>query len=82
MVASRRQINFARQLFRIRLFIFAVQQNFRDPLTERLGRKIALDSPPVANGNTAGLFGYDDSHGVRFLGNAEPRAVTQSQAAV
>src|SRR5207237_1941903 len=58
-VASRREINFARQFFRISLFIFAVQQDFRDPLTERLRSEIALDSAPMTNGNTACLFGDD-----------------------
>src|SRR5947199_8047721 len=75
-VASKREINFARQFFRISLFIFAVQQNFRDPLTERLRCEIALDSSPMANRNTARLFGDDHGHGIRFLGDPEPRAVT------
>jgi hypothetical protein len=34
-----------------------VQQNFRDPLTKRLLSEIALNSPPMANGNAARLFG-------------------------
>src|SRR5438270_13778404 len=80
--ASRREINFARQLFRISLFIFAVQQNFRDPLPEGLRCEIALDSAPVANGNTAGLFGDDYRHRVGFLGNPEPGAMTYAQAAI
>src|SRR6266508_579674 len=63
-VASRREINFARQFFRIILFIFAVQQNLRDPLTKSLRSEIALNSTPVTNGNTAGLFGDDYRHGV------------------
>src|SRR6266481_9043548 len=82
MVASRREINFARQLFRIRLFIFTVQQNFCDPLTERLRCEIALDSTPMANGNSACLFGDDHSDGIRFFSYAETRTVTQSEAAV
>src|SRR5215471_17299355 len=81
-VASRREINFARQFFRISLFIFAVQQNLRDPLPERLRSEIALNSAPVTNGNTARLFGDDYRHGVRFLSNPEPGAMTQSQTAV
>src|SRR5262245_51134834 len=70
-VASRREINFARQFFRISLFIFGVQQNFRDPLAKGFRGKIALNSAPVTNGNTARLFGDDDRYGIRFLGNPE-----------
>src|SRR4029077_17854487 len=81
-VASRREINFARQFFRISLFIFAVQQNFRDSLPERFRCEIALDSTPMANGNTACLFRDDYRHGIRFLGNPKPCAMTQSQAAI
>src|SRR5436305_10887178 len=75
-VASRREINFARQFFRISLFIFGVQQDFRDPLAERLRSEIALNSPPMTNGNTARLFGDDYRNGVRFLGDSEPGAMT------
>ena len=75
-VASRREINFARQFFRISLFIFAVQQNLRDPLAESLRSEIALNSPPVTNGNTARLFGDDYRDGIRFLSNPKPGAVT------
>jgi len=75
-VARRREINFARQLFRIRLFIFTVQQNFRDSLTERFGCEIALDSAPMANGNSACLFGHDHRDGIRFLSDSEPGAMT------
>src|SRR5262245_55341202 len=75
-VASRREINFARQFFRIRLFIFAVQQYLRDSLPEGLRSEIALNSTPMANGNTARLFGDDYRHGVRFFSNSEPSAMT------
>src|SRR5436190_6598977 len=75
-VASRREINFARQFFRISLFIFAVQQDFRDPLPEGLRSEIALNSPPMTNGNCACLFGDDYRHGVRFLSHPEPGAMT------
>src|SRR5438876_2739282 len=75
-VASRSEINFARQFFRISLFILAVQQNFGNALSERLRGEIALNSAPVTNGNSACLFRYDDSHGVLFLGDSEPCAVT------
>src|SRR5438128_8488907 len=75
-VASRREINFARQFFRISVFIFAVQQDLRDPLAEGLRGEIALNSSPMTNGNRAGFFGNDYRHGVRFLSNPEPRAVT------
>src|SRR5207247_3575957 len=61
-VASRREINFARQFFRISLFIFGMQQNLRDPLTKSLRSEIALNSTPVTNGNTACLFGDDYRH--------------------
>src|SRR5439155_13425248 len=75
-VASRREINFARQFFSISLFILAVQQNFGNALTERLWSEIALNSAPVTNGNTACLLRYDDGNGVRFLGDSEPGTVT------
>src|ERR1700746_185241 len=75
-VASRREINFARQFFRISLFIFAVQQNLRDSLAKGLRSKIALHSPPATNGNTARLFGDDYRHCVRFLSNPESGAMT------
>jgi hypothetical protein len=72
-VASTREINFARQfssvnlvhrtetknsrqLFEVCPFIIAVQQSFRDALTKRLRTKIALNSPPMANGNPARLY--------------------------
>src|SRR5215475_15955199 len=74
-VARRREINFARQFFRISLFIFAVQQNFGNALAERFWSEIALNSAPVTNGNRACLFRYDDSNGVRFLGDSEPGPV-------
>src|SRR5437667_12602547 len=75
-VASRSEINFARQFFRISLFILAMQQNFGNALSERLRGEIALNSAPVTNGNSACLFGYDDSHSARFLVDSEPGAVT------
>src|SRR5438552_14819719 len=75
-VARRSEINFACQFFRISLFIFAVQQNFGNALTERLWSEIALNSTPVTNGNSACLLRYDDGNGVRFLSDSEPGAVT------
>src|SRR5438552_17783537 len=66
-VASRSEINFAPQFFRISffsLFIISVQQNLRDALTKCFRGKIALDSPPVTNGNAACLFGNHYCHGV------------------
>src|SRR5947207_502582 len=66
-VASRREINFARQFFRISLFIFGVQQDFRDPLAERLRSEIALNSSPMTNGNTARLFGCGSGIGCPCL---------------
>jgi len=56
-LANRTEGNFARQFFKIGLFIIAVQQNFRNALTKRLRGEIALNSPPMANGNAARLFG-------------------------
>src|SRR5438034_3506617 len=81
-VARRSEINFARQFFRISLFIFAVQQNFGNALAKCFWSEIALNSSPVANGNSACLFRYDDSDGVRFLSDSEPGAVTYSRTAV
>src|SRR5882724_6056252 len=68
-VASSREINFARQFVRISFFIIAVQQNFRDTLAECFRSEIALDSPPVTNGNGTRLFGDNHGHRVRFLGD-------------
>ena len=56
-VASSTDINFARQFSEVSLFIIAVRQNFRDASTKRLRSEIALNSPPMANGNAARLFG-------------------------
>ena len=42
-VASRREINFARQLFRISFFIGPLQQQFPDAFAEAFRREIALD---------------------------------------
>ena len=50
-LARRTESNFARQFFEVSLFIIAVRQNFRDALTKRLRSEIALNSPPMANGN-------------------------------
>src|ERR1700726_4969007 len=36
----------------------------------------------MANENPAGLFRNDDSHGVGFLGDAEPGAMTQAKATI
>ena len=48
-VASSREINFARQLFRISLFISAVQKDFGNALPECLRAKTALDSSPMTD---------------------------------
>src|SRR5204863_9831149 len=42
-VASRREINFARQLFRISFFISALEQQFADTFAESFRGKAALD---------------------------------------
>src|SRR5215208_7017477 len=76
-VASRREINFARQLFRISFFISPLQQQFANAFAESFRRKPAFDPSPVANGNTAGLFGDDHGDRIGFLGNPEPSTVTQ-----
>ena len=55
-VASRREINFARQLFRICFFISALEQDFGDALAEAFRREIALDPPPVTDGNGPRFF--------------------------
>src|SRR3977135_14531 len=68
-VASRRETNFARQLFRISFFIGPLQQQFADAFTESFRCKIALDPPPVTDGNPARLFRDDHGDRVRFLGN-------------
>ena len=48
-VASRSEISFARQLFRIIFFIITVEQDLAEPLSESLGCKVPLDSAPVTN---------------------------------
>src|SRR3954466_14474819 len=63
-VASRREINFARQLFRISFFISSLQQQFANPLAERFRSKIAFDPASLANRNTPGLFRNNDGNGV------------------
>ena len=50
-LVHRTETNIARQFFEVCPFIIAVQQSFRDALTKRLQTKIALNSPPMANGN-------------------------------
>src|SRR6266705_2993206 len=81
-VASRSEINFACQFFRIGLFILAVQQNFGDPLTETLRSEIALDSAPMTNGNSAGLLRNHHRHCVGFFSDPQTGPVTQSKAAI
>src|SRR3954463_15380719 len=55
-VASRREINFARQLFRISFFISPLEQQFADAFAESLRGKAALDPAAMANRDPAGLF--------------------------
>ena len=45
-VASRREVSFARQLFRISFFMVTMEQNFPEPLPECLRRKIPLNPTP------------------------------------
>ena len=54
-LVHRTETNIARQFFEVCPFIIAVQQSFRDALPKRLQSKIALNSPPMANGNPARL---------------------------
>ena len=76
MVASSREISFARQFFRMNLFIIRMQKNFGDTLPKCLRREIALNSAPVTNGNSASLLRNDDRNRVRFFSNTETGAVT------
>jgi hypothetical protein len=55
-LVHRTETNIARQFFEVCPFIIAVQQSFRDALTKRLRGKIALNSPPMANGNPDRLY--------------------------
>ena len=56
-LASSREISFARQFFRMNLFIIAMEQNFGDPLSECFRSKIALNSPTMANRKVAACGG-------------------------
>ncbi len=55
-LVHRMEPNIARQLFGVCPFILVVQQSSPDALTKRLGTKIALNLPPMANGNPARLY--------------------------
>src|SRR5437763_11849297 len=81
-VASRREINFARQLCRISFFISPLEQQFADAFAEGFGGKAALDSAAMTNRYPAGLFRDDDGDCVGFFGNAQPRAVAQAETAI
>src|SRR5262249_27538708 len=74
--ASRSEINFACQFFRISLFILAVQQNFRNPLTETFRSEIALNSAPMTNGNRTGLLRNYYCHGIGFFSDPQTGPVT------
>src|SRR5437763_4127235 len=71
-VASRREINFARQLFRISFFISPLEQQFADAFAESFRSKPTLDPAAMANRNPAGLFRDDHRDGVGFLSNTQP----------
>src|SRR5207248_9681 len=77
-----REISFARQFFRMNLFIIAVQENLGDPLTKCLRRKIPLNPPPMANGNAAGFLAHHDRYRIRLFRNAEPGSMSQSKRTV
>src|SRR5437764_8726899 len=81
-VASRREINFACQLFRISFFIGPLQQNFANPLVKTFRGKTPFDPPAVTNGNSTGLLRNDHGNRVRFFRQTEPGAMTQSEAAI
>src|SRR5438132_13180252 len=81
-VASKREINFARQFFRSSLFIMSVQQKLAGPLGKCFRSEIALNSSPMANGNPAGLFRDHDRDRVRFFGDPKRGAMAQAQTAV
>jgi hypothetical protein len=57
-VASRRETNFARQLFRIHFFVFiiALEKNLADAFAESLRGEIALDPAPMTNRDPTRLF--------------------------
>ncbi len=81
-VASRREISFACQFFRISLFIITVQQDFGDALPEGLRREVTLDAPSMTNGNAARFLGHNNGHRIRFLRDPEAGAMAQSQTAI
>src|SRR4029453_19187395 len=81
-VASRREVSFARQLFRISFFMVTMEQNFTEPLPECLRRKIPLNPAPVTDRNGARLFRDDDGDGIRFFGNAESGSMPQTKTAI
>ncbi len=77
-VASRREVSFARQLFRIIFFMVTMEQNLAEPLPERLRRKIPLEPAPITDRNRARFFGNDDRDRIRFLGNTERGSMSQA----
>ena len=81
-VASRREINFARQLFRIIFFIIAMEQHFAEPLPECFRGKIALDSAAMTDRDPAGFLRDHDRDRVRFFGDPERRAMPQAETAI
>jgi len=52
-LVHRIETNIERQFFEVCPFMFAVQQNLPDALTKYLPSEVALNSPSMANKNTA-----------------------------
>src|SRR5207248_5922309 len=82
-LASRREMIFACQFFRISFFIIrALQQNFADSFPERFRGEITLDSAAMTNRNSAGLFRDHDGNGIGFLGQPQTGAMPQTETAI
>ena len=81
-VASRREINFACQFFRISLFIIAVEQELADALAKCFRSKIAFDPAAMADGNPASLFRDNHRDRIRLFSNSQPGAVAETEAAI
>src|SRR2546423_14831224 len=81
-VASRREINFARQLFRISFFISPLQQQFADAFAESFRSETALNPASMTDRNPARFFRNHHGNRVRFLGNAEAGAMPQTETAI
>src|SRR2546430_11711170 len=81
-VASRREINFACQLFRISFFISALQENLANSLPECFRSKIALNPAAVADRNATALFGNNHCDRIGFLSDSQARAMAQTKTPI